>query len=228
MAESFMQWVIEDDFAAGRPEWQGVGAELVDSVLPFEEAKIRVLNATHSCIAWAGSLAGYRFIHEGMRDERIRQLARDYVTNDVIPCLHPSPLDLHSYRDQVFERFGNAALADTNERVCADSYSKIRGFIAPTVCERLARNEPIADVAALPALFLAKLQSDAQIAISSPSMQKAADTETAARDAIRSSSDPVLALCLDPMLWGNFAGDERLLAALRDAQRRIEALLPRR
>ncbi len=60
MAESFIQWVIEDDFAAGRPAWQDVGVELVDSVLPFEEAKIRILNASHSCFAWAGSLAGYQ------------------------------------------------------------------------------------------------------------------------------------------------------------------------
>jgi len=224
MAESFVQWVIEDNFAAERPAWQDVGVELVDSVLPFAEAKIRILNATHSCIAWAGTLAGYRFIHEGMRDERIRQLAHDYVTNDVIPCLQPSPVDLYRYRDEVFDRFGNAALADTNDRVCADSYSKIRGFIAPTVCERLARNESIADAAVLPALFLATLRLESD---SGSSTYKAGDADAAALDAIRSSSYPLLALCLDPMLWGNRAGDEKLLAALRDAQGRIEATLLR-
>ena len=224
MAESFTQWVIEDGFAAGRPAWHEVGVELVGSVLPFEEAKIRILNATHSCIAWAGSLAGYRFIHEGMGDERIRRLAYDYVTNDVIPCLHPSPVDLHRYRDQVFERFGNAALADTNERVCADSYSKIRGFIAPTICERLARDEPIVDAAVLPALFLAKMLRQAHSA--SPSTIKPPGTDADALEAIRSSADPLQALCREPMLWGSRAGDQTLLAALRDAQRRVEALLP--
>ena len=56
--ESFIQWVIEDRFIAGRPAWERVGAELVLSVQPYEEAKIRVLNASHSCIAWAGTLAG--------------------------------------------------------------------------------------------------------------------------------------------------------------------------
>jgi len=68
MGESFIQWVIEDNFIAGRPAWEQVGVEMVQSVDAFEEAKIRLLNATHSCIAWAGTLVGYQYIHEGTHD----------------------------------------------------------------------------------------------------------------------------------------------------------------
>ncbi|WP_296801671.1 D-arabinitol 4-dehydrogenase, partial [Variovorax sp.] len=153
--ESFIQWVIEDDFAAGRPDWARVGVELVDSVQPYEEAKIRILNATHSCIAWAGTLVGLGFIHEGTHDAAIRKMAFDYVSDDVIPCLSPSPIDLAAYRDVVLDRFGNPAIRDTNQRVAADGFSKIPGFIAPTVRERLAAGQPIDSVAMLPALFLA-------------------------------------------------------------------------
>ena len=77
MGESFIQWVIEDHFAAGRPAWEKVGVEMVASVDPYEEAKIRLLNATHSCIAWAGTLAGFLYIHEGTQDAEIRRLAFD-------------------------------------------------------------------------------------------------------------------------------------------------------
>ena len=70
MGESFIQWVIEDDFIAGRPAWERVGVEMVKSVQPYEEAKIRLLNATHSCIAWAGTLVGYLYIHEGTHHPR--------------------------------------------------------------------------------------------------------------------------------------------------------------
>ena len=90
MGESFIQWVIEDRFTAGRPKWEVAGAELVDDVHPYEEAKIRILNATHSCIAWAGTLAGHTYIHEGTHDAAIRRFAYDYVTQDVIPCLTPA------------------------------------------------------------------------------------------------------------------------------------------
>ena len=58
MGEQFIQWVIEDHFCNGRPAWEKVGVEMVDSVLPYEEAKIRILNASHSCFAWAGTLLG--------------------------------------------------------------------------------------------------------------------------------------------------------------------------
>lgn len=98
MSEFFAQWVSEDRFIAERPAWETVGAELVDSVLPYEEAKIRVLNATHSCVAWAGTLAGFEYIHEGTRDAEIAQFAHDDITQDVIPSLLPSPIDLYRAR----------------------------------------------------------------------------------------------------------------------------------
>ncbi|MEO8121561.1 MAG: D-arabinitol 4-dehydrogenase, partial [Rhodoferax sp.] len=162
MAESFIQWVIEDNFIAGRPAWETVGVEMVSSVQAYEEAKIRLLNATHSGIAWAGTLAGYQFIHEGMHDPMIRQFAYGYVTDDVMPVLNtpenPSPLDLAKYRDVVLDRFGNPAIVDTNQRVAMDGFSKIPGFIVPTIRERLTHGESIAGVAMLPALFLAYLQ----------------------------------------------------------------------
>ena len=134
-SESYLQWVIEDNFAAGRPAWEKVGAELVASVDPYEEAKIRLLNATHSCIAWGGTLRGHEYIHEGARDAVVRKLAFDYATDDVIPCLSgpDNPVDLPAYRDMVLERFGNDAIRDTNQRVTADSFSKIPGFILPTI-----------------------------------------------------------------------------------------------
>ncbi|HYF43824.1 MAG TPA: mannitol dehydrogenase family protein, partial [Ramlibacter sp.] len=89
MAESYLQWVIEDNFIAGRPAWERVGVEMVRSVDPYEEAKIRLLNAAHSCVAWGGTLAGHAFIHEGVADARVRAAALAYATDDVIPVLTP-------------------------------------------------------------------------------------------------------------------------------------------
>ena len=215
MGESFIQWVIEDRFCAGRPDWERVGVQMVASVAPFEEAKIRLLNATHSCIAWAGTLAGLTFIHEGTQNPIIRKLAYDYVTDDVIPVLSPSPIDLAVYRDLVLERFGNAAIRDTNQRVAMDAYSKIPGFITPTIRERLARAEPIASVAVLPALFLAYLQRWHRGQIAYTYQDQAMDP--AAAHAICEAPDPVLAFCADTVLWGPLAGDARLVQAMRTA-----------
>lgn len=158
MGESFIQWVIEDNFINGRPNLEKVGVELVKSVEPFEEAKIRILNASHSCIAWAGTLIGLKYIDEGTHNPDIRKMAFDYVTEDVIPCLEPSPVNLAQYRDVVLDRFSNPNIKDTNQRVAADGLSKIPGFITPTLIECYAKNHAPRATAVLPALFFLFLQ----------------------------------------------------------------------
>lgn len=221
--ESFIQWVIEDDFIQGRPDWGRVGVQLVDSVRPYEEAKIRILNASHSCIAWAGTLIGLDFIHEGTQDPQIHRMAYDYVTDDVIPCLdqpgEPSPVDLPAYRDVVLERFGNPALRDTNQRVAMDGFSKIPGFIAPTVRERLARGEDIESVAMLPALFLAFLRRWHRGALPFAYQDQGMDESVA--HAICDAADPVAALCRNASLWGSAAGEARLVDAVARASERV-------
>ena len=219
MSEEFTQWVIEDRFCHGRPAWEAVGVQMVATVAPYEEAKIRILNATHSCIAWAGTLAGLHYIHEGTQDPAIRRFAHAYITDDVIPALGPSPIDLAAYRDTVLARFGNPALMDTNQRVAMDSFAKIPGFIAPTVRERLAHGQPIAGVAVLPALFLAFLQRWHRDEL--PYAYQDQGMDPAAAHALCASADPVAALCGDPPLWGPQAGDPRLVQAVRAAGERV-------
>lgn len=221
MGESFIQWVIEDRFVAGRPAWEQAGAELVQDVHPYEEAKIRILNATHSCIAWAGTLAGLSYIHEGTHDAAIRQLAHDYVSDDVIPSLNPSPLDLARYRDVVLERFGNPYILDTNQRVAADGFSKIPGFIAPTLTDCFARGAEPVSTAVLPALFLRFLERWSQGLLPYEYQDGVMDPGVAR--AIVAADDPVAALAAERSLWGSLADDERLARVLRAGLARVDA-----
>jgi D-arabinitol 4-dehydrogenase len=129
----------------------------------------------------------------------------------VIPCLTPSPIDLARYRDVVLDRFGNAAIRDTNQRVAMDAFSKVPGFIAPTIRERLARNEGVASVAMLPALFLAYLQRWHRGQIAYTYQDQAMDV--AAAHAICEAADPVAAFCANSVLWGPIANDPKLVLA---------------
>lgn len=221
MAESFAQWVIEDHFSAPRPAWEKAGAEIVRSVLPYEEAKIRILNASHSCIAWAGTLAGLRFIHEGAAQPQIRRFAHDYITQDVIPALTPSPLDLAAYRDVVLERFANPYVEDTNQRVTADSFSKIAGFIVPTLADTLARGRSPTATAVLPALFFRFLERWHRGELSYVYQDSLMDPAEA--HAIFAAGDPLQAFCGDRLLWGGLASQSGLVTALRDALGRVDA-----
>ncbi|TDR30398.1 D-arabinitol 4-dehydrogenase [Hydromonas duriensis] len=222
MGEDFIQWVVEDNFCAGRPAWEQVGVEMVDSVSAHEEAKIRILNASHSCIAWAGTLKGYQYIHEGTQDPAIRSLAYNYVTHDVIPCLSPSPIDLAQYRDVVLQRFGNEAIRDTNQRVAMDGFSKIPGYIVPTFRDALSRGLSIDSVAVLPALFLAFLQRWHKGQVSFEYQDQA--MPVAVGHAICEAADPIQAFCADVSLWGSLANDERVVAAIRQATAQIRFL----
>lgn len=227
MGETFIQWVVEDHFANGRPAWETVGVDMVQDVMPYEEAKIRLLNAPHSCIAWAGTLRGYNYIHEGTLDSEIRQMAYAYVTEDVIPCLEdtakPYPLDLPNYRDVVLERFSNSNILDTNQRVAMDGFSKIPGFIQPTLREALAANRSIDAVAMLPALFLAFLQRQQRGEV--PFNYEDQAMEAATAQAICNAADPIAAFAAERVLFGPIAGDERLVAALRKASDQVNTFM---
>lgn len=222
MAERFIQWVIEDDFCAGRPAWETVGAEMVSSVLPYEEAKIRILNASHSCIAWAGTLLGLEYIHQGTANPAIRQMAFDYVSDDVIPCLTPSPLNLEAYRDVVLARFANPFIQDTNQRVAADGFSKIPGFILPTLRESLAGGRQPLSTAVLPALFFVFLQR--WHAGTLPYAYQDGTMDIEAAHAIFADAEPLKAFCADRM-WGSLSGAQDLQSAVEAGVKRVQAWL---
>ena len=224
MAESFIQWVVEDDFRAGRPAFEDVGAQFVASVLPYEEAKIRVLNATHACVAWAGTLLGKRFIHEGMADPAIVKIAYDYVTRDAIPALSPSPIDLGAYRDSVLERFGNPYVLDTNERVAADGYTKILGWVVPTLTELVAVGADIAATTALPALFFLFLERWNRGDL--PFTYRDGVIDEAVGRAIFAAPNPLDAFAADRVLWGSLAGRPEIRHALERAVHALVVALP--
>jgi fructuronate reductase/mannitol 2-dehydrogenase len=120
--ERFRQWVIEDDFVAGRPAWEEVGAQFVADVAPYEFMKLRLLNASHLAIAGLGRLLGYVHVDETMRDPSLRSYMRALMDRETGPTLTAVPgVDLDAYKTQLLERFGNVAIKDTVDRVNADA-----------------------------------------------------------------------------------------------------------
>ncbi len=220
MGESFIQWVIEDDFINGRPALENVGVELVDSVLPWEEAKIRILNATHSCIAWAGTLIGLSYIDDSTRQDAIRQMAWEYVSRDVIPSLTPSPLDLAKYRDVVLARFGNPYIKDTNQRVAADGLSKIPGMVTPTLIDCYQRGATPSATAVLPALFFLFLKRWADGSL--PYTYQDGVMQPAAVRAVFAAQDPLATWAADEALFAELAHSGEFLALLRKTVSELE------
>lgn len=138
VCESFKQWVIEDDFAAGRPAWESVGAQFVENVAPYEKMKLTLLNAGHSVLGILGALMGYNTIDEAVSNNNIRSFLKRYMDEEVTPVLGDvEGIDLNAYKNSLLERFGNIYIKDQIERICSESSTKIPIFILPTVKAQL-------------------------------------------------------------------------------------------
>jgi D-arabinitol 4-dehydrogenase len=138
--ESFIQWVLQRDFASSFPQLDTVGVEIVKDVDPYEEAKIRILNGGHTALCYLGALAGHQTFDQAMMDTDLRTHFDGYEAENVLPGLTLSlPFNKADYRDLIAERFLNSAIADDLGRICMDGWSKFPIFIRPTLKSCLAQ-----------------------------------------------------------------------------------------
>ncbi|MCB4799043.1 mannitol dehydrogenase family protein [Neotamlana laminarinivorans] len=138
VCEPFKQWVIEDEFVAGRPAWENAGAQFVTDVVPYEKMKLTLLNAGHSVLGILGALLGYKTIDEAVHDENLSAFLKTYMNLEVTPTLgNLKGVNLEEYKQTLIERFGNTHIKDQVERICSESSAKIPKFILPTVTQQL-------------------------------------------------------------------------------------------
>ncbi|WP_392562969.1 fructuronate reductase [Orbus sturtevantii] len=124
--EPFIQWVIEDNFVTSRPNWDQVGAEFVQDVRPYEEMKLRMLNGSHSFLAYLGYLAGYKHINDCMRDEHYKKIVLKLMLDQQAPTLNVPPhVNLQHYADKLIERFSNPALKHQTGQIAMDGTQKL-------------------------------------------------------------------------------------------------------
>ena len=125
--EPFSQWIIEEHVATQVPDWAAVGVQFVADIRPYEEIKLRLLNASHSAIAISGLLAGKATVADVMANPVLAKQIVDLMTKELIPALNAPPgFDLFGYRDQLLERFTNPCLQHHCAQIATDSTEKIR------------------------------------------------------------------------------------------------------
>lgn len=142
MTEPFSQWVIEDRFPTGRPPLEIAGAQLVEDVRPFELMKLRMLNGSHSIIAYLGYLAGYEHVNEAIADPALKTLIHEFMTIEAMGTLPGGFHDLGAYRDALLERFANPALRHRTWQIAMDGSQKLPQRLLGTIRDRLAQGRP--------------------------------------------------------------------------------------
>ena len=136
MHEPFRQWVIEDRFAGSRPDLEAVGVQLVEDVTPFEHMKLRMLNGTHSSLAYLGYLAGHETIADTVADPAFSGYVKALWQHEIIPSLTPPPgTDLREYAAALHDRYANPAIRHRTWQIAMDGSQKLPQRILATIAE---------------------------------------------------------------------------------------------
>ena len=139
LTEPFRQWVIEDNFPAGRPRWEDAGALLVDDVLPFELMKLRCLNGAHSALAYIGSVAGFDTVAAAIADADLAAFVHRLWAEDLVPTVPPVPgTDIAHYTAELEERFCNPRIRHLTLQIAMDGSQKLPPRLIEPALERLA------------------------------------------------------------------------------------------
>jgi fructuronate reductase len=135
VTEPFSQWVIEDVFPAGRPAWDSSGAILTGDVAPYEKMKLRLLNGSHSMLAYLGS--SFEYVFEAI--DVLGDAIRHFMDEDASPTLDVPPgFDLAAYKSSLLERFANPALRHRVAQIAMDGSQKLPQRLLSVVRDRLA------------------------------------------------------------------------------------------
>jgi fructuronate reductase len=148
VAEAFGQWVIEARFAGARPAWEEAGAQFVTDVAPFETTKLRLLNGSHSTLAYLGFLMGHDFVWQAAADPLLALLVERQMAEEIAPTLvRPAGTDLQAYGAQLMQRFRNSALPHRTQQIAMDGSQKLPQRLLGTVRDRIAAGNSYAHLA---------------------------------------------------------------------------------
>ncbi len=161
--EAFAQWVIEDTFSMGRPDWEFSGITMTANVDLYEKAKLRLLNGAHSALAYLGILAGFDTVHDAVTEKSLGTFIRDLMIGEIQPTLENTPdFDLGEYINLVLKRFRNPAMTHYLSQIAADGSQKIPVRLADVINDNLEAGRPIENLCLAVAAWLHFIRKQVQ------------------------------------------------------------------
>lgn len=218
VAEPFFDWVVEDRFAAGRPHWEAYGVRFVERAEPFEKLKLRMVNGSHSTIAYLAVVAGWQTVDEAVAVPALRRTIEALMREEIEPTLPALPgLDLAGYRARLLQRFANPALAHRTRQIAMDGSQKLPQRLLGTIRDRLAAGASIHRLALGVAAWIHFLRGvderGAAYPIEDPLAEALAQQRVRA-DAAAGEAQRVAAFCAFEPVFGTLGSDARFVAAV--------------
>ena len=226
LGEPFFDWAVEDHFAADRPDWTLGGARFVADAEPFERLKLRMVNGTHSSIAYLGAMAGWQTVDKAIAQPALREHIEALMRDEIEPTLANLPgLDLARYRTDLLARYANPALAHRTQQIAMDGSQKLPQRLLGTVRDRLAQGLPVPRMALGIAAWMHYLRGVDEQGNAYPIDDPHATELTAlyqrslGQDA---STEAVQAMLSYTPVFGDLAGNDHLAAALLGALQSLQ------
>lgn len=222
-SESFLQWILEDNFINGRPALEEVGVQFVADVTPYEKMKVRLLNGSHSALSYLSYLMGYREVDAAMADPLIREFVVRYMDEDITPSVPTVPgVDLDAYKATLVDRFSNPAISDKIQRLAMDGSQKIPNAIVPPLEFQLAQGGSIRHIAFALAGWYRYLrgvdETGAPIEITDPMAQELMGRAAANPD------QPAHLLSVTEIFGSTLSTNAQVIQATKDALDAIDAM----
>lgn len=229
--EAFCQWVIEDILPADRPAWGKAGVIYASDVSAFEKAKLRLLNAPHSTMAYLGVLLGIETVYDAMQQPVLVDFLKALVLDEIQPSFQaPSELDVVSYSADIFRRFENPSVRHLLAQIAWDGSQKLPMRLIPIVQDNLAAGRPIAKLALAIAAWCrfirlrASQQAQGVTLVDPLAAQLLALAGQCAEHATDPTTEVALFLTLDAVFPPKLALDSRFVAALKNAYTSLDQL----
>jgi fructuronate reductase len=218
IGEPFLEWVVEDRFANGRPDWSAGGARFVEHAEPFERLKLRMVNGSHTALACLGAVAGWPTVDRALAVPALRRFIDRLMRDEIAPTLPALPgLDLDEYRARLLQRFANPALQHQTQQIAMDGSQKLPQRLLGTVRDRLASNASIELLALAVAGWMHYLrgvdEAGARYAIHDP-LADALAAQLAQADACGSTSDGVARFTAFAPVFGTLGQEPRFVSAV--------------
>lgn len=160
VTEPFRQWVIEDNFCSGRPNFEDAGVVMTDDVQPFENMKLRLLNGSHSALAYKGLLTGHHTVADAMNHPEIAGFIRDLMQQEIASTLTmPQGINIDTYQEELLQRFRNPALNHQLSQIAEDGSQKLPQRILDTIRDRLETKQSIERLARVVAAWMQYISS---------------------------------------------------------------------
>jgi fructuronate reductase len=235
LAEPYLEWVVEDRFAAGRPDWTAGGARFVAEAAPFETLKLRTVNGAHSALAYLSVMAGWETVDQAMAQPALKAYLAALIGDEIVPTLPALPgLDLAQYQARLLQRYQNPALKHQTRQIAMDGSQKLPQRLLDTVRARLAADLPIPGLALAVAGWLHFLrgvdQAGRRYEIQDPMADRLAQQYALAEQAAqRSGEGPAAMLAWAGSLtslatvFGDLGQDPRFVRAVAQAAQSLRS-----